>query len=106
MNANAHPIPAGAPWAGVSATAGSCPPAPPLLAEAWLLAWGQIGGAVTIGADGMLYPWFHPEIGCADDDCATVLVAELLDTPGLPAAVKVVLATGVRSKRRRSRWAR
>lgn len=98
-----HPrksVPAVPPGGSVSSGGVKCPPAPPLLAEAWLLAWNQIGGAVTIGTDGSINPWFHPEIGCSDDDAATVLIAQLLDTPGLPAAVKVVLAMGVRSKRR------
>jgi hypothetical protein len=72
-----------------------------LLAEAWLLAWGRIGGAVTIGTDGRLHPWFHPEIGCADDDCATVLLAELVDTPGLPAAVRIIITAALHPKRRR-----
>jgi len=88
--------------AGVSATAIHAPPAPPLLAEAWLLAWGRIGGAVTIGTDARIYPWFRPGIGCADDDCATVLMAELIDTPGLPAAVRIIVAASLHPKRRRA----
>jgi hypothetical protein len=90
------------PSAGVSAAAVAQPPAPPLLAEAWLLAWGRIGGAVTIGTDHRLYPWFHPEIGCSDDECATVLLAELVETPGLPAAVRIILAASLHPKRRRA----
>lgn len=102
MTRHSHSVPAGAPRAGVSATAGSCPPAPPLLAEGWLIAWGRIGGAVTIATDGNLHPWFHPEDGCSDKDCATVLMAELLDTPGLPAAVRIILTASLHPKRRRA----
>ncbi|WP_103728905.1 hypothetical protein [Novosphingobium sp. HII-3] len=100
-------IPAVPPGGKASNGGVQCPPAPPLLAESWLLAWGRIGGAVTVGADSSLQPWFHPEIGCEDEECATVLLAELLDTPGLPAAVRIVIATGVRQKARRHRpWRR
>ncbi|EJU14960.1 hypothetical protein LH128_01252, partial [Sphingomonas sp. LH128] len=88
-------IPAVPPGGSVSNGGVSHPPAPPLLAESWLLAWHRIGGAVTVGADASLQPWFNPAIGCADDQCATVLLAELLDTPGLPAAVRIVIASGV-----------
>lgn len=95
-------IPAVPPGGSVSNGGVSYPPAPPLLAESWLLAWNQINGAVTIGTDGSLQPWFHPDVGCADEDCATVLLAELLDTPGLPAAVRIVVATSLRPKRRRA----
>lgn len=101
MSARRNSVPA-ALRAGVSATAGLCPPAPPLLAEAWLLAWSNIGGSVTIGTDGSLHPWFSVEDGCADDDCATVLLAELLDTPGLPAAIRITLGGAVRRRRRRA----
>ncbi len=86
--------------------AGSCPPASPLLAESWLLAWNKINGGVSIGTDGTLHPWFHPEIGCADSDCATTLLAELMDTPGLPAAVRIVVAGSLKPKRRRAQWRR
>jgi hypothetical protein len=96
-------IPATPPGGRVSSGGANCPPASPLLAESWLLAWSRIGGAVTIGSDGSVNPWFCPEHGCSDPECATVLMAELIDTPGLPAAVKIVLATGVRSKRRLSK---
>lgn len=102
MTHHSPPVPAGALRAGVPAAAGRMPPAPPLLAEGWLLAWGQIGGAVTIGTDGMLYPWFHPEIGCADDDCATVLLAELVETPGLPVAVRHLVEASFAPRRGRA----
>jgi len=98
-------LPAAPPGGSVSSGGVSHPPAPPLLAESWLLAWQRIGGGVVVNSDQSLQPCFHPEIGCADADCATVLLAELLDTPGLLAAVRVVIASGVRSKRRKaSRW--
>ncbi len=95
------PVPA-VPDAGVSAAAGPGGSTPPLLAEAWLLAWSNIGGSVTIGTDGSLHPWFSVEDGCADDDCATVLLAELIDTPGLPVAIRIILGGTVRRKRRKA----
>ncbi|MYL97231.1 hypothetical protein GR702_05525 [Novosphingobium sp. FGD1] len=94
-------IPAVPPGGSVSSGGVPHPPAPPLLAESWLLAWQRIGGAVTIGTDRSLQPWFHPEIGCEDEQCATVLLAELLDTPGLPAAVRIIIAASLHPKRRR-----
>jgi hypothetical protein len=71
---------------------------PPLLAEAWLLAWGRIGGMVTIDCDLRIYPSFDPSEGCADRDCATVLLAEVIDTPGLADAVRKILAASKRAR--------
>nr|WP_086491247.1 hypothetical protein [Novosphingobium panipatense] len=105
MTISPSDLPAAPPGGSVSSGGATCPPASPLLAESWLLAWSRIGGAVTIGSDGRLQPWFHPEIGCADDECATVLLAELIDTPGLPAAVRIVLGSGVRQGGRKKNHA-
>lgn len=93
-------LPAVPPGGSVSNGGVSHPPAPPLLAESWLLAWDRIGGAVTIGTDRSLTPWFRPETGCCNDTVATALMSQLIETPGLPAAVRIVTAGLVRSGKR------
>jgi hypothetical protein len=100
MNASPHPVPAVPLGGSVSNGGVQCPPAPPLLAESWLLAWDRIGGAVTIGTDRKLTPWFRPETGCRDENAAAALMAQLIETPGLPAAVRIVTAELVRSGKR------
>ena len=61
--------------------------APKLLAEGWLHSWQQLGGAVTIGPEGQVVPWMH----FTDRKALRVthqLVGQLLDTPGLPLALR------------------
>lgn len=68
----------------------SAEPAPELLADAWILSWRSIGGEVTIGPAAEVVPWMH----FTDRDALRVthhLMNQLLDTPGLPLAVRTLL---------------
>jgi hypothetical protein len=68
----------------------SVKPAPILLAEGWLHSWQSLGGAVTIGPTGQIVPWMH----FADRKAVKVscrLVNQLLDTPGLPLALRTLI---------------
>ncbi len=61
--------------------------APKLLAEGWLHSWQQLGGAVSVGPMGQVVPWMH----FASREAVQVsgrLIEQLLDTPGLPLAVR------------------
>lgn len=61
--------------------------APTLLGEGWLHSWRQLGGAVTIGPVGQIVPWMHFTTREAVQVSGR-LIEELLDTPGLPLAVR------------------
>lgn len=86
------------PPVGIPATARSCPPVSPLLATNWLGRWQRIGGEVTIASNGRLHPWFNVEHGCSDNQSAGALLAELSETPGLPAAIRIVVTASLRPR--------
>jgi hypothetical protein len=66
--------------------------APPLLADGWLLAWGTVGGSVTISPNGRhLHPWVMFTSAPQAPGIAAHLMRELHDTPGLPRAIRAVL---------------
>lgn len=64
--------------------------APKLLAEGWLHSWQQLGGAVTIGPAGQVVPWMHFSDRAALRTSAR-LIRQMLDTPGLPLAVRTLI---------------
>lgn len=61
--------------------------APKLLAEGWLHSWQQLGGAVTVGPVGQIVPWMQFTTREAVEVSGR-LIEQLLDTPGLPLAVR------------------
>lgn len=76
---------------------------PPLLARAWVKAWAEIGGGVTIDLNGDLHPWLcadRPHILAASAK-AKGLLDHLAETPGLSRAVRIVLRARM-AKRKRS----
>lgn len=61
--------------------------APTLLGEGWLQSWQQLGGAVTVGPVGQIVPWMQFTTREAVQ-VSGQLIEQLLDTPGLPLAVR------------------
>lgn len=72
---------------------------PPLLARAWIKAWADLGGGVTIARNGNLHPWLNPEAEAVSEEVKSLL-SHLKETPGLPRAVRIVLRTRAASKRK------
>lgn len=64
------------------------PAAPKLLAEGWLTSWTRVGGQVTIGPDGQLVPWINFTSDPQLPQDAARLVGVVLETPGLPLAIR------------------
>lgn len=79
------PVPHGSPMSSLSR------------AEAWLNAWATIDGGVTVSTERRLYPWRLPEQAEHDREAARLIV-QLIQTPGLPQAVLIVVSARARAK--------
>lgn len=79
--------------------AGTPGEATPAQAERWLERWHLIGGGIAIARDRRVNPWriipagLTPETRALMTEMQTVLLRELDDTPGLAAAIRVVVST-------------
>jgi hypothetical protein len=83
-------------------------PASPRGAKAWLVAWSSIGGGVTINLAGRVCPWrvrapgATPQERAAADFLQTDLLRRLDRSPGLEAAVRIIISTEARKVASRS----
>lgn len=76
---------------GIAIDDGS-PNSEPLLARGWLKAWSDLGGGVSISATGSrLFTWVQFGRARSAPDIAARLMNQLLDTPGLPGAIKSII---------------
>jgi len=66
---------------------------PPTQATGWLRAWEKVGGGVTISGDGRhLQPWIEFTSDRHAPGIVAHLMRELLDTPGLPRAIRAIIS--------------
>jgi beta-phosphoglucomutase-like phosphatase (HAD superfamily) len=68
------------------------PNSEPLLAQGWLKAWSDLGGGVSLSATrARLFTWIQFGRARSAPENAARLMNELLDTPGLPGAIRAVI---------------